>query len=318
MKIHIENKYKDADEFIKACKRDPCFNLINRLIQLGEIPVISETTLEHHGIYPDSRTGYYYKNQIFELASGMSKEVQRKYGSLPLLELYEEKSYKNFPLILTFNATENKEIKKFLLLTLSERFNKDVKKIRKKYNIPINGFKNRKEHREWHKKTSSELYKKLEHDCFILLCRYRLQLKDINFLFYIFRGIHTKELIETLKYEDKPNIFFTSGQLVYDESYYSPAQFTIAIRRPATKRELKDFIDKNWEKIKKEFEQIDKVATTENLYRDWLIFYFYKKKKTTKGILRILKFKYGIKNSSEAQIKKIISRLKRRIEELEI
>lgn len=126
------NKLKEAD-FIAACQGE---QRIKELIEGGYISesAINKELLREHNIRP-SFDGLYRKSQIFDLATKISEDLKQKYGG----NLQSRKPDLRFQFILQID-TEAPEVRRFLMVTLSEKFQKDVRKIRRRYGIPIRGF----------------------------------------------------------------------------------------------------------------------------------------------------------------------------------
>jgi len=96
-------------------------------------------------------------------------------------------------------------------------------------------------------------------------------------------------------------------------SYFS----VIASAEPVSKKQLISHINKNWPKIKKDMNKhFGQSALSQNFKRDFLIYSYHKSGKNDQEIQGLLR-QYGFKNVSAVQIRKIISRLKKRIRFLE-
>ncbi|MDP2763029.1 MAG: hypothetical protein Q8O27_00735 [Enterobacteriaceae bacterium] len=134
------SKYESRSEFIKACKKDP---LIKPLLDSKHITDITEGVLKKYNINPEI-DGFFRYNQIFDLSSKIKKGLEKQYGKMPN-EIPKTPEFEFLKYII-FDAPV---IKRFLLITLSDKFNKEIKKIRTKYNIREDGFSNEKQSKLW-------------------------------------------------------------------------------------------------------------------------------------------------------------------------
>lgn len=257
--------------------------------------------------------------KIYNLFIKKKKEIESEKNKKEIKNLVEEetKDVSSY-LISGFNDSQNIDIRKFIFLTLSDKFIEDIKTIRKEYLIDENGFKNKYDKQNWRKSISSEKFEELNKEIFLLQCKYNLKIDNNNLYLYVLGGFDNKNLSTILKKWDLPSIFFNHGFLIYDDDLYSPAIFSIGIRQPVSKKEFLSFIEENWIDIENAFtEEYDKLSMSKNLCRDWLIFYYYKKGNTTKNIFNIIDIKYHEYEISIDIIKQTISRIKKRLKEFE-
>jgi len=324
--MNMKNKYKNAEEFIKEFKKSSFFSpLLKLLVKSGEIKNITKERLKTYGIHPDVE-GYYRKNQFFLLSQKIKKELQRKYGDLS--SLYEKIDKQILGFIFNFGESP-KEIKKFLLITLSDKFREETQKIRKRYGIQVDGFRNTKEVLRWILKLPNSSFDAFSRDVFSLFQSYKLKLPHVIGLNYVLRGLYSDALIRNAKeIEKESSCFIISNHLLFEDlspkitnKISSPASLAIAIRRPITKKELKAYIDKHWKDIKRKLKKSNsQIPINKKFIRDWLIFYYHKRGKSNKEILKLIKFDPILKKEkvSESQIKQTIARTKRRIKKLEM
>ena len=243
MKIKM-SKYKSKSEFIKACKKDP---LIKPLLDSKYIADITEKVLKKYNINPEM-DGFFHYSQIFDLSSKIKKRLEKRYGKIsteipktPEFEFLEH---------ITFDAPV---IRRFLLITLSDKFNKEIKKIRTKYNIRKDGLGDEKQSElwmnEWRERAKKELknmppvfyeefkrkmdykfsevenylnfiHKEIENEGHNLFWKYGLRMGFIPLL-YILWDFNNKRIISFLNNYNKTTSFKTPDMYTTTESYSS-------------------------------------------------------------------------------------------------
>ena len=134
------NKYKSRNEFIKACKKD---SLIKPLLDSKCVADITKEDLKKYNINPEIN-GFFHYNQIFDLSYKIKNDLKKQYGKIPtgIPKTPEFEFLKHI-------IFDSPAIKRFLLITLSDKFNKEIEKIRTKYNIQEDGFSNEKQSKLW-------------------------------------------------------------------------------------------------------------------------------------------------------------------------
>ncbi|MSU44950.1 hypothetical protein EXS45_02110 [Candidatus Nomurabacteria bacterium] len=189
------NKYNSVDKFIDACQKDIG---IKQLIDSKIIPEITKEILLEKGVKP-SLDGFFYKNQIFDLRTKLGKDTTKDYGQTYNVEV-PELERTNIVKFLEHLVPEAPEIKRFLLATLSNQFQEEIKNIRKKYDIQESGFSNAEECKKWVKE-KKKLAKK--------------ELKNITLADHIIKNRETGHIFgEKDNYSD--NIFTSLGKLKKD------------------------------------------------------------------------------------------------------
>jgi hypothetical protein len=322
----MENKYKDSEEFISAFKKDPASKQIVELIRSKKIPDITKEKLKDWNIRPicnnNNELPTHRNAQFIEIRKNVVEEYKRIYGGVLTAPTEKIKKF-NFML----NAPENVyEIQRLLLLTLSDKFQKEIKKIRKKYKIPSDGFKSidssDKEFGKW-KFRRNPFFKQIEKDSTRLFQKHKLEVIDFLGPTLIVSESDFKRLL-LFKKAYFPEEHFIPQSCFADAGDPSPLEYAylIAITRPIeNKKQLQDFIDKSWTQIKKDTKKhFNWVTINQEFRRDYLIYQYYKSGKTYEQIKDLLKFeysKYRSKDFNKSQIKQTIIRIKRRIRGLE-
>ena len=313
----MENKHKNPKEFIKEFKKSGLFTpQMLSVINSGEIEDINEKKLKEFSINPDLE-GYYKNSQFLELNQKINEEIKKRVGALYSLVPNSEIEEFNY---ITNASLESYEIKKLLLLTLSDKFQKEVKDLRKKYEILKEGFENDKEYDKWNKSISITLVKQLLEDSKKLFYNYQLKLSAGLGLNYIIRKSDFQLLIKCVKINPiLTSVSFEKFQKQLRNPYspLSNYSYLIAITEPVTKEKLISYINENWKEIKQEMEEyFGQFPLSQNLKRDFLIYSYHKASKNIQEIRGILT-QYGFTNISKHQVKHTIARLKKRIKKLE-
>lgn len=313
--MSIKNKYKNKDEFIKACKNDP---LIKPLLASKYISDITGETLRKYGI-KQNFDNYFHKSQVFELLLLIRNDLKKQYGKVPT-ELTEIPKFE----FIKHIDSDAPGIQRFLLLTLSDKFNDEVKEIRRKNGIPEDGFSDNKQYNLWLKKPKLE-YSQLQNEVVNLFWKYKLRMGFAP-MFYMLWEFNNQRIFSflretapfhtptkyTVKKSPHPNEIGKTSWGIPNDLY------GIMMTRPVTKKALKKYVDKNWQRIKEEMNIFYmRVPLAKDFKRNWLIYKYHKVKKTNRDIVGILKFEYKMGNLKEPQTKQIIMRLKREIAELE-
>jgi hypothetical protein len=157
MSIKNINKYDSIAKFIDACQID---DGIRQLLNNGSIKEITKETLLKYSIRanPD---GFFYSSNIFDLRAKLVKDFQNEFGNISIAD-EPELDKTNIAKFLQYLDPQAPEIKRFLLATLSSQFQKEIKCLRKKYDIKENGFDNSKDCGQWIAEKNKLAQKELE------------------------------------------------------------------------------------------------------------------------------------------------------------
>jgi hypothetical protein len=144
MSIKNINKYGSMAKFIDACQTD---DGIKQLLNNGLIKEITKETILKYDIRanPD---GFFYSSNVFDLRTKLTKDFQRNFGKNLIIE-EPELDKTNIVKFLQYLDPQAPEIKRFLLATLSKKFQEETKCLRKKYGIQENGFDNSEDCGKW-------------------------------------------------------------------------------------------------------------------------------------------------------------------------
>jgi len=148
-------RYKDKKEFLGAINND---SQIKPLISSGYIKEIDKKDLSLYNLKPRA-DGLYSYSQIFDLSTILRKKIKKEHGEKALIKIggtrtVKDKYFNEFNIIKSI-FPECSISQRFLIATLSEKFNEELDQIRNRYSIPNGGF-------NLHNKDSDKLYKKWE------------------------------------------------------------------------------------------------------------------------------------------------------------
>jgi hypothetical protein len=276
----------ESEDFLKYCLEN--VNL-KRIIGQRNIK-LSKQLLENNGIKP-KEDGLYRPEQRADLYNKLSS------NGIALYDLdADEKAnniYEFFNGVKDIDLGGSPELKRFLLLTLSEEFNNKIISVRKIFDIPEDGFKSKIECGQWLKKTQESSSPKTEIlsnarglsfklDCSLvnnikielakIFDPYKVsrsfwfqELKNI-YLFYAFNDPTASGLIESFKlqswetltvYTPKYTLSLCGGNWggAQMPPHYKNNCFFIHMEFPNVmrKKDIENFIEKRLKSVKEEF-----------------------------------------------------------------
>jgi hypothetical protein len=158
-------KYKDKKEFLDACN-----TYLKDVISNGYIKELTDIDLKKYDI-KQKKDGFYYWSQLFDLSNKVTENIGKEKGGKALREALNKsrnkdksKEYESFKIIMLINP-ESSSIQRFLIATLSDKFEENIQIIRTKYGIPKNGFSlnsDKKKYETWDTKMKNKAMRELK------------------------------------------------------------------------------------------------------------------------------------------------------------
>jgi hypothetical protein len=192
-------KYKNTNEFLLACNTN---NLIKPLINNGYIQELNTSDLRTYNIKP-KKDGFFNYSQVFDLATKVQEKIRKEKGELALSSALNcsggknvNKEYSSFSVIKLINP-DTISIQRFLLATLSDKFEEKAKQIRIKFGIPKNGFNSKQDWDKfevWRTKMNNKAKRELKNKNYT---DYVLENRNTGYVFGA-KGIHSDNIFTSL------------------------------------------------------------------------------------------------------------------------